>query len=389
MLFSIIEEGISEITQLFLRGKLKNWWDYHKINRHIARLIKDTCEDEQYNFDDFLIRLGTTEALIKDRLKKLKKSFRETKSFTGTEAFIENIVENYLDIFLKVEDTISRKNPLKSDEMDLIKKIKHNIQVYLSNFKPVDMIANININLKKIEIQNSEYYESLIEELNKLSEQTELIPDNLVSMANKINDVLNTLQNDHKIILKKISEISSGQKVTDTVSFNELIDVKIGFSGVNFKEKSIGVEDQYTIKIVVDSKILFQVLKIIINREPVNAVIGGKEVKYDSLQDGNYIFNLPLAINCGVGTNLVAIINIKGPKPNFRYELYVSLEGEVKEEEITYPVKKSKGPIVIERGSELEVLGNVALGIVDTLFDTKLSDTLKKIKDKAEEERYF
>ena len=119
----------------------------------------------------------------------------------------------------------------------------------------------------------------------------------------------------------------SGQKVKDTVSFNELIDVKIGLGDVNFKEKSIGVEDKYAIKIVVDSKILFQVSKISVNREPVNALIIGKEVNFDSQKDRYYIFNLPEVIDCGAGTNLVATINIKGPKPNFKYELYIMLEG--------------------------------------------------------------
>lgn len=389
MVISILEEGISVISKLFLNERLRTWWTYHKIDRQITRQIKDTCEDEGVDFDEFLNRLGTTEAVMKKRSKKLKKSFKEKKTFTGIESFINKLVDTYLESFLRGEPLVLLYNPLNSKERNLVEKIKRNTEIFLTNFKPAETIANININLNKIEVQNREHYDKIMQNLDKLSSQSENLPENLNLVRLEVENALNTVQHGQSLILEKLDKMTIGQKVTDTVSFNELIDVKIGFSGVNFKEKSIGVEDKYTIKLVVDSKILFQVSKISVNREPVNALIIGKEVNFDSQKDGYYIFNLPEVIDCGVGTNFVATINIIGPKPNFKYELYIMLEGQVKVEDILYPIRKSKGPFAIERGSELEVLGNIALGMMDTIFDTKISDTIKKIKDKADEERYF
>ncbi|GAG21913.1 unnamed protein product, partial [marine sediment metagenome] len=237
---SILQEGISEISKLFLNESLKTWWSYHKLDRQITRSIKDTCEDEGVDFDEFLNRLGTSEAVIKKRSKQLKKSFKKKKTFTGAESFIKELVNTYLETFLTGEVSVLQHNPLNSKEKDLLEKIKRNTQIFLTNFKPVETIANININLNKIEAQNREYYDKLMQNLDTLSSQSENVPENLNLVKKEVENALNTLQQDHKLILEKLDKMRSGQKVKDTVSFNELIDVKIGFSDVNFKEKSIG-----------------------------------------------------------------------------------------------------------------------------------------------------
>ncbi|MHA2122127.1 MAG: hypothetical protein ACW990_13065 [Promethearchaeota archaeon] len=388
MLISLVEEVISEGSKLFLNETLKTWWKYHKIDRDIARRIEDTCKDEGVKFDKFLKRLGINEKMLRDHSKNLRKSFKKRKSFTGVESFIDEVVNTYLS-FLRIGDTDVEKGRIKQEDINLIEKIRKNIQIYLINFKPVETIANININLTKIEAQNREYYEKLLEEVITISSQSEMVPENLMALNEKVGDALSILQNEHEVMLEKLDEMLSSQKAADTVSFNEYIDLKIRFNNVDFKKNSIGVESTYSITLVADSKAPFQVTQIGVNREPVDALISGKKIKYDSEKEGYYLFNLLEVLNCGAGRNQIATINIKGPKLNYKYELYIILEGKVNVDKNVYPIKKSKGPFIIERGSELEKVSSMVIGLMDDLFKTNMSETIKKIKDKQEEQKYL
>ncbi|MHA2051738.1 MAG: hypothetical protein ACW986_19165, partial [Promethearchaeota archaeon] len=325
---------------------------------------------------------------LRDHSKNLRKSFKKRKSFTGVESFIDEVVNTYLS-FLRIGDTDVEKGRIKLGDINLIEKIKKNIQIYLINFKPVETIANININLTKIEAQNREYYEKLLEEVITISSQSEMVPENLMALNEKVGDALSILQNEHEVMLEKLDEMLSSQKAADTVSFNEYIDLKIRFNDVDFKKNSIGVESTYSITLVADSKAPFQVTQIGVNREPVDALISGKKIKYDSEKEGYYLFNLLEVLNCGAGRNQIATINIKGPKLNYKYELYIILEGKVNVDKNVYPIKKSKGPFIIERGSELEKVSSMVIGLMDDLFKTNMSETIKKIKDKQEEQKYL
>ncbi|MFX1569098.1 MAG: hypothetical protein ACFFCV_12105 [Promethearchaeota archaeon] len=382
MFFSILQEGISEVSKLFLKGKLQKWWGYHKIDKHVARVISDTCEDEGFNLDELLNRLGISGDLIKKRLIKLKKSFKEKKSFTAIENFIDELVETYLDFILKVDESIYKDNPLNSEELDLLEKIKTNIKVYLTNFKPIETIAYISINLKKLEIQNREYYDKLVLELNDISSQSKLVPDYLNNIREQVENALNKLQEDHRQILKEVKQISDSKKIKDTISFNELIDIKIGFKDVQYKDKAIAVQEKYMINIQADSKIPFETTKFGVNIEPLEAFVVGKRIVFDEKNEGFYIFNLPEPINCRVGKTLVASVNLNGPKPNFKYKLYVILEGEVKQDEMIYHIKKSRGPFEVERES---LVSNLILGLVDTFVDPNFSKKIKKLQDDGEE----
>ncbi|MFW9972183.1 MAG: hypothetical protein ACFFDF_18495 [Candidatus Odinarchaeota archaeon] len=374
MLFSILQEGISEVAEIFLQKGLKKWWDYHKIDRDIARKIMDTCEDEGFNFDEFLERLGVDKKLIKERLKLLKKSFKEKKTYTATEDFIDKVVESYLDIFLTADNSAILNNPLSSNELELIGKIKQNIQIYLTNFKPIETISSLNLKLKSIKAQNKDNYNYIMQELKKLSSQNESLPENL--------NILKTIAEN---MLKEMQIYSRGKKVYDTVSINKLIDIKIAFKDADYKEKKFEVGERYTIKIQANSEIAFTVNKIGVSIEPLDALVAGKNIMYNSHEKGDYIFKLSEGINCSIGQNLVAMINMKGPDPNFKYELIVKLEGQVKEDQMVYQVEKSRGPFVIERVSGIDIIGNILTGLVDKFIDPNFSKTIEKLKEEGED----
>jgi len=387
MLFSVLLDGISEVSDLYLKGKLKDWWNYHKINRQIAREIKDTCEDEGFNFDDFLNRLGTSEVSIKERSKRLRKSFKEKKTITGTEQFIEEVVETYLDILLEDGDRAIQSNPLNSEELGLIEKIKTNIQVYLTNFKPVETIAYIKINLKKMEEQSIENYNNLMSELNYISSQSELVPETLNYFRVELESKLDSLGNGQKLILEKINEgFSKDDKIARSISYSELFDVKLGFMDAKIiSEKDIRVGSKYKINIYTDSRVPLQLIKVGVNVEPVDALIFGKIMSSYSPQEGYYTYHLPEMVSCSIGKSNIASITINGPKPNFRYDLYVMLEGQVEQNAKVYPFKRFKGPLTINRENEMEVIGNIAMGLIDKFVGINLSDTIKKFQEEGEE----
>lgn len=387
MLFSILQEGISEVTDLYLKGKLKEWWNYHKIDRQVARLIRDTCDDEGFNFDEFLNRLGTSEVVIKERSKRLRKAFKEKKTITGTEHFIEEVVETYLDILLEVEDRAIQSNPLNSAELGVIDKIKTNIQVYLTNFKPVETIAFININLKKIEEQSKENYHNLMSELDYISSQSELLPENLNNFRTELESKLDSLGQGQRLILEKIEEgFSKEGKIARSISYSELFDVKLGFVEAKItSEKDVRVGSKYKINIYTDSRVPLQLIKVGVNVEPLDALIFGKIMSSYSSQEGYYTYYLPEMVSCGIGKSNIASMTLNGPKPNFRHDLYVMLEGQVEQNARVYPFKRFKGPLTINRENEMEVIGNIAMGLIDQFIGTNLSKTIKKFQEEGEE----
>ena len=382
MLFSILQEGISEVTDLYLKGKLKEWWNYHKIDRQVARLIRDTCDNEGFNFDEFLNRLGTSEVVIKERSKRLRKSFKEKKTITGTEHFIEEVVETYLDILLEVEDRAIQSNPLNSAELGVIDKIKTNIQVYLTNFKPVETIAYININLKKIEEQSKENYHNLMSELDYISSQSELLPENLNNFRMELESKLDSLGQGQRLILENIEEgFSKEGKIARSISYSELFDVKLGFVDAKItSEKDVRVGSKYKINIYTDSRVPLQLIKVGVNVEPLDALIFGKIMSSYSSQEGYYTYYLPEMVSCGIGKSNIASMTLNGPKPNFRHDLYVMLEGQVEQNARVYPFKRFKGPLTINRENEMEVIGNIAMGLIDQFIGTNLSKTIKKFQ---------
>lgn len=387
MLFSILQEGISEVSKLFLKGTLKEWWNYHKIDRQVARIIRDTCDDEGYNFDDFLNRLGTSEVAIKKRSRRLKKAFKKKKTITGTVNFIEEVVETYLDILLEDEDQAIKSNPLNSEELDLIKKITTNIQVYLTNFKPVETIAYIKINLKKIEEQSRENYSNLMSELTYISSQSELVPESLNNFRTELESKVDSLGQGQRLIIEKIDEgFSKEGKIARSISYSELFDIKLGFMDAKItSEKKINVGSKYKINIYTESKVPLQLCKVGVNFKPIDALIFGKKMISDSLQDGYYTYNLPEMVSCSVGKSSIASITLNGPKPNFRYDIYVMLEGQVEQNARVYPFKRFKGPLTINRESEMDVIGNIAMGLIDKFMGTNLSKTIKNLQEEGEE----
>jgi len=96
-------------------------------------------------------------------------------------------------------------------------------------------------------------------------------------------------------------------------------------------------------------------------------------------------FNLPEAISCSIGTTPIGTVNMKGPRPNFRYELFLRLEGRVKEDNVVYSINKSRGPFMIEREGVLDVVGNVLVGLVDKFVNPEFSKTIKKLKEEGED----
>jgi len=387
MLFSILQDGISGVTDLYLKGKLKEWWNYHKIDRQIAREIRDTCDDEGFNFDELLNRLGTSEASIKERSKQLKKAFKEKKTVTGTEDFIEEVVDSYLDILLDVEDREIQSNPLNSEELGLIERIKTNIHVYLTNFKPVETIASIKINLKKVEKQSWENYQNLMSELNYISSQSELVPENLNNFRRELESKIDSLGEGQKLIIEKLEEgFSKDGKIARSISYSELFDIKLGFVEAKIiSEKDIKVGSKYKINIYTESRVPLQVIKVGVNVDPVEALIFGKIMSPDSQQDGYYAFSFPEMVSCNIGKSNIASLTLNGPKPNFRYELYVMLEGQVEQNAKVYPFKRFKGPLTINRENELEVIGNIAMSLIDKFIGTDLSKTIKKFQEEGEE----
>ena len=285
MLFSIIQDGISEVTQLYLKGKLKKWWNYHRIDRNIARQIRDTCEDEGVDFDEFLIRLGISKSTVNRRLKELKRSFKGKKTYIGVEEFVLDIADNYFDIFLKVEVSVVKDNPLDEGELNLLKKIKRNVQIYLTNFKPVETIANININLNELEAKNKDQYLNLMAKLEKITSVNELIPENLNNLRQEIEDNLKVLQREHSEIYEEVIDVkkevkegfSREGKIARSISYSELFDIKLGFVEAMISENNkINVGSTYKINIYIDSKVPLQITKVGVNQEPISAVIFGK-----------------------------------------------------------------------------------------------------------------
>ena len=379
MIISLLQEGISEITQLFLKRSLKKWWDSLRIDRQIARVIKDTCKDEGFDFDEFLNRLGVNDSKIKERLKSLKKSFKKIKTYASTEEFIDNVIETYLDLFFKAEGSVIQNNPINSEEVALIEKIKKNIQVHLLNFKPVETIASINIQLKEIEAHNKNRYDSLMKELQKLSSKNDLLPENLNLLRSEVDNAFNQ-------ILKEIKLISKGTKLKDTISFNDSIEIKMAFIGAQNKVgNKIGVGKKYSIKIQVDSKIAFEVKRIEVNFEPLGATFLGNQRNYDSIEGDFYVFSISEGIKCNVGRTFVGSIDMKSPKPNHMYQLYVRVEGQVKEDDVVYLIEKSRGPFSIEREGAVDMIGQVLVGLVDKFLDPEFSENLKKLKDEGED----
>ncbi len=63
----------------------------------------------------------------------------------------------------------------------------------------------------------------------------------------------------------------------------------------------------------------------------------------------------------------------------------MTLEGQVKEDEMVYLIEKSRGPFIIEREGMLDVVGNMLVGLMDKFVDPDFSKTLKKFRKEGEE----
>lgn len=397
MLFSILQGCISGTTQLFIKGALRKWWDYHRIDNSITKIIKTTCEKNGFDFEDFLARLGITKSFIEKRLKEFKKSFKEKKNFTEIQQLIKEMIKTYFDVMIDPNASVIQKNSLDSKELDLVKKIKINVYTYLVSFKPAETIAYIYLNLKTLEKQHKEYYDDLKFQLNKISTQFENQPINLRDIWGNIENIiygLNVLQKGHEKILRELAEtkeeikisLRKDEKITPSLIYNKLIDIKLGFKKVRILEKKIMVGQKFTINIITHSKIPFEINKIGVNLQPIDAVINAERLRFYS-QKGGYFELIPQSrIISDVGQMKIASVDLWGPKSGTPQELYIMLKGGFEIEGHFFPFKKYIGPYMIERDSISKRIMKVSLKILDSIYPVRISKFLLK---KKEEDKYL
>jgi hypothetical protein len=143
------------------------------------------------------------------------------------------------------------------------------------------------------------------------------------------------------------------------------------------------VEEKFKINLKITAKIPFEIEKIGVNMEPIEAEVRGLLYKFSELNDGYYRLELSEPILGNTGENEIATLKLKGPKMNFKTKLYVIFEGYGVYENNYYPFKKVRGPIEVYRSNPLVYLGKIAMAFMDTFIDPNFSKTLKKIQEES------